>query len=42
MEDQMKRILTVLAVLMLIASMAYADGARETEQTIRGSVENAF
>ena len=37
----MKRILTVLAVLMLIASMAYADGARETEQTIRGSVENA-
>ena len=41
MEDQMKRILTVLAALMLIASMAYADGARETEQTIRGSVENA-
>ena len=37
----MKRILTVLAALMLIASMAYADGARETEQTIRGSVENA-
>ena len=41
MEDQMKRILTVLAALMLIASMAYADGARETEQTIRDYMDDA-